>query len=78
MAKLTDFKTPTGTKGNILNPGDWISLILGGVVLIFTFAASQNVAKLVGGKVPYADSTIDPLWEQKQPQGNQNQGTRWI
>lgn len=60
MAKLTDFQTPTGAKGNILDPSSWISLILGSLVLIVTFALGQNVVQKLGSKVPF-DTTIDPL-----------------
>lgn len=60
MAKLTDFTTPTGAKGNILDPTSWFSMILGSLVLIVTFALGQNLVQKVGSKVPF-DTTIDPL-----------------
>lgn len=59
MAKLTDFKTPTGATGNLLSPSSWLQLIVGSAVLIITFAMGQNLANKVGGRVPFVDSTIE-------------------
>ncbi len=67
--KWGDFVTQTGLKGNIFNPNDWVKMILGGVVLIITFAASQNLAKKIGGKVPYVDTDIDPITRQPIVEG---------
>lgn len=75
MAKLTDFKTPTGGSGNILNPSDWLNFILGAVVLIITFAVGQNIANKIGGKVPGVDATIEQPWK-SQVQVIQPQNTR--
>lgn len=63
MAKLGDFKTPTGGSGNILNPMDWVGYILGAVVLIITFAVGQNVANKMGNKIPGVDSQIEQPWK---------------
>lgn len=52
MAKLTDFETPLGQKGNLFNPGSWIPLITGTVVLLFTFAMGQKVGNILGAKIP--------------------------
>lgn len=59
MAKLTDFQTPTGAKGNLLDPSSWLALILGSAVLLITFAMGQNVASKISGRVPMLDSTIE-------------------
>jgi len=71
--KWGDFVTQTGQKGNILNPNDWFKMILGGVVLIITFATSQNIVKnigeKIGGKVPYVDTDIDPITRQPIVEG---------
>ncbi len=67
--KWGDFVTQTGLKGNIFNPNDWAKMILGGVVLIITFATSQNLAKKIGGKVPYVDTDIDPITRQPIVEG---------
>jgi hypothetical protein len=61
VAKLGDFKTPTGSSGNIFNVGDWLSLVIGAIVLIITFAMGQNVANKLGKKLP-VDTTIDQPW----------------
>lgn len=67
MAKLGDFKTPTGASGNLLNPMDWLSFILGAVVLIITFAMGQNFANKLGSKIPGLDSTIEQPWKSDIP-----------
>lgn len=66
MAKLGDFKTPTGASGNILNPMDWLAFIVGAMVLIITFAMGQNFAQKLGAKVPGLDSTIEQPWKSDQ------------
>jgi hypothetical protein len=66
MAKLGEFQTPTGAKGNILNPGDWLGLIVGAVVLIITFAVGQNLAGKVGSRLPI-DTQVDQPWTSPIP-----------
>lgn len=66
MAKLGDFKTPTGVTGNIFKINDLASLILGSIVLIFAFAAGQNVANKLNSKVPALDSKMDYPFEKRQ------------
>lgn len=61
MAKLGDFKTPTGASGNILNPMDWLAFIVGAMVLIITFAMGQNFASRLGAKIPGVDTQIEPI-----------------
>lgn len=62
MAKLGDFKTPTGASGNVLNPMDWLSFIVGAMVLIITFAVGQNFANKLGNKLPI-DTTVEQPWQ---------------
>ena len=62
MAKLGDFKAPTGASGNILNPMDWLSFILGAMVLIITFAMGQNFAKKLGATIPGIDGQPEQPW----------------
>lgn len=78
MAKLGDFKTPTGGGGNILNPMDWLSFILGAVVLIITFAMGQNFASKIGNKIPGVDATIDQPWKSDIPVATNNTKTRVV
>ncbi len=66
MAKLGEFQTPTGAKGNILNPSDWLSLVVGAVILIITFALGQNLAGKIGGRLPI-DTTVDQPWAVPAP-----------
>lgn len=58
MAKLTDFTTPTGVKGNILDVKSWAGMILGTVVLFATLGIGQNIAKKLDGKGPI-DTSVD-------------------
>ena len=78
MAKLGDFKTPTGASGNLLNPMDWLSFILGAVVLIITFAMGQNFANKLGGKIPGLDSTIEQPWKSDIPVVSSNTKSRVV
>jgi hypothetical protein len=71
MAKLGDFKTPTGASGNVLNPMDWLAFIVGAVVLIITFAVGQNFANKLGSKLPI-DTQIDQPWKSNIPEVNSN------
>jgi hypothetical protein len=65
VAKLGDFKTPTGGSGNVLNPMDWLAYIIGAVVLIITFAIGQNLANKAGSKLPI-DTQVDQPWSTPQ------------
>jgi hypothetical protein len=78
MAKLGDFKTPTGGSGNILNPMDWIAFILGAVVLIVTFAVGQNFANKMGGRIPGVDATIEQPWKSEPARPVTNEKARVI
>jgi hypothetical protein len=71
MAKLGDFKTPTGASGNVLNPMDWLSFIVGAVVLIITFAIGQNFATKIGSKLPI-DTQVDQPWKSDIPAATGN------
>lgn len=73
--KLGDFKTPTGASGNIFKVNDLLSLILGAVVLIFTFAMGQNIANKVGTRVPGLDSQVEQPWRNPQVQTTTKQRT---
>jgi hypothetical protein len=60
--KVFQFKNPlTGQTGNVLSIADWGQGILGVAVLFFMLAIGQNFAKAVSSKVPFADSTIEPI-----------------
>jgi hypothetical protein len=61
MAKITDVKIPGVGSGNVLKLETWTSLILGVAVLIIGAAAGQNVAKMVGAKVPMVDTSLSPF-----------------
>jgi hypothetical protein len=66
MAKITDFTTPTGQHGNLFNIGDWAKIILGAFVFLIGFAMGQNLVQRITGKVPFIDTTIDPIVYQPQ------------
>lgn len=61
MAKLTDFQTPTGAKGNLFDITSWTSLILGTVMLFVTLGIGQNVARKLDGKGPLDTSVEYPF-----------------
>lgn len=63
--KLTEFENPlSGEKGNIFDLSKLWSLILGVFVFMFVVATGQRVASIVSGKLPFVDTTIDPLTRQ--------------
>ncbi len=60
--KLANFTNPlNGSKGNLLNVGDWTSNIMGVIFLLVIFATGQNLAKAISSKVPVIDSSVEPL-----------------
>lgn len=71
MPKILDFTTPTGQHGNVLKPMTWVPLIIGGVVLLGTFAAAERVGKAVSGKLPFINT--NPTNPFAQPVVNQSQ-----
>jgi hypothetical protein len=52
LAKLGNFETPTGSKGNVFEIGSWGSLILGSMIMVLTFGIGEHIASRVQGKVP--------------------------
>jgi hypothetical protein len=63
MAKMTEFVTPTGARGNLLSPSSWIQMILGVIVFLVAFAIGQNITQKASSKLPF-DTTIDPIVKQ--------------
>lgn len=64
MAKLGDFKTPTGASGNLFDINSWIGLILGTIVLFVTFGLGQKVAQNLNGKAGgFLDTSIEQPWK---------------
>lgn len=73
MAKLGDFKTPTGSSGNVFDLGSWLALIVGTIVLFITFGMGQKVAQGLNGKLGL-DTNIEQPWQTpmaQQPVGPQ-------
>ena len=68
MAKLTEFVTPTGTRGNILSVSSWLSLILGGVAFLIALATAQKIVGMVPSN-PVLDTKIEPLISQPSTGG---------
>jgi hypothetical protein len=62
MAKMTDFTTPTGVKGNIFDLTSMWNMILGTAIFLFVFSTGQNLAKRVSDKVPAVDTRPDQPW----------------
>lgn len=48
--KITDFETPTGQRGNILNPMSWWSMVLGVIVFLATLSLGQKLGASLGAK----------------------------
>lgn len=65
MAKLGNLLKATnplsGKEVNIMDIGAIWSLILGGVLIFFVTATSQNVANRISAKLPMIDTRIEPL-----------------
>lgn len=66
MAKLGDFKTPTGASGNLFDISSWIGLIVGTVVLFITFGVGQRFAQGLNGKMGL-DTNIEQPWQTAIP-----------
>lgn len=62
--KLSDFTKATdplnGKTTSVFDVGEIWSKVLGVVLMIVVFAAGQNVANWIGGKLP-VDTKIDPV-----------------
>lgn len=62
MAKLGDFKLPTGGSGNVFSLGDIMSLVIGSMVLLFTFAWGQKAYQMANRVMPAPlRDSIDPI-----------------
>lgn len=60
MAKLGDFKTPTGATGNVFSFGSWLELIIGAAIMFITIATGQKLVQMIpANKV--LDNSIEPL-----------------
>lgn len=69
MAKLTDFTTPTGQKGNILQPSSWLPLITGAMMFLLTFSLGQWIFNgFIKPKSPAGG--IDPIVDRPQAVNN--------
>lgn len=51
LGNLLNYQTPTGQKGNVLNPADWLSLLLGVFVFFAVLGTGQKIAKKADGKL---------------------------
>jgi hypothetical protein len=65
VAKLTDFTTPTGVKGNLFDLAGLWSMILGALVFLVVLAFGQKLGAKVSSVAPIIDSTPDQLFDQK-------------
>jgi hypothetical protein len=52
MAKLTEFVTPTGQRGNLMQPMSLVPMILGGVVFLAILGAAGKLFGMVKGAAP--------------------------
>lgn len=64
MAKILDFTTPTGQKGNLLNVGSWLQMVIGVVVFLITLALGSKLFSTVETKTGYdfqIPNPVDPV-----------------
>lgn len=54
MAKLTEFVTPTGQRGDLMRPMSLVPMVLGGVVFIALLGAAGKLFGMVKGVAPSA------------------------
>lgn len=68
MAKLGDFKTPSGVSGNIFSFGSWLELIIGAAIFLITIATGQKLVQMIpSNKV--LDTAIEPIVNQPASTG---------
>lgn len=53
-----------GIKGRLSNPFDLLKVVGAGVVMFLAIPASQNIAKVIGKKLKFIDSDIEPITSQ--------------
>jgi hypothetical protein len=75
--KLTEFKTPTGQSGNILDPSSWWGLILGTVVLLATFTMGQKLGNAIGAKLPVVNTHPSQVFSPMAAPAASNPNTYW-
>lgn len=63
MAKLGDFKTPTGAAGNIFSLSSWMELVIGAAVMFLAIATGQKLVQKIPNN-PILDKQIEPLTTQ--------------
>jgi hypothetical protein len=62
LAKLTEYENPvTGKKDNLFDLSGIWGKILGVVMFFIVFAAGQNIASMIGNKLPLIDTKIEPI-----------------
>jgi hypothetical protein len=54
MAKLTEFVTPTGARGDLTRPASLLPMVLGGVVFLAVIGAAAKLFGMVRGVAPAA------------------------
>ncbi|MEA4892669.1 MAG: hypothetical protein VB085_08925 [Peptococcaceae bacterium] len=60
MAKLGDFKTPTGASGNVFSLSSWTELILGTAVFLLAIATGQKIVQAIPSN-RVLDTSIEPI-----------------
>lgn len=74
LAKLGNFETPAGGKGNLFDIGSWGGMILGSMVMILTFGIGEHIASRIQGRVP-ATQVTQPWQSVPAPQIGQQKIT---
>lgn len=52
LGKLGEFTTPTGVKGDVTNPKDWLGLVIGAVIFFGIIGVGQYLLGVIRSKVP--------------------------
>lgn len=70
--KIFDYELFTGSKGNLLNLGDMLKLIMGVVAAVLASVAGQRVLGIIEKSLPGNQTKVQPFVDRPQPTLTQN------
>lgn len=65
--KIFDYELFTGSKGNLLNLGDMLKLVMGVVAAVVASVLGQRVLGLIENALPGNQTKIEPFVSKPQP-----------
>lgn len=65
--KIFDYELFTGSKGNLLNIGDMLKLVMGVVAAVVASVLGQRVLGIIEKALPGNQTQIQPFVERPQP-----------